>query len=113
MTRVDGTTSRRAFLGMAAAGVAGAVSACSGVARSIAGGHPAAGSARPWRAKTVAVPENARPGTEGWVIHHLGAPDEIVGFAGRASVSRGERFPLFVSTTADRFQASAYRLGWY
>ena len=113
MTRVDGTTSRRAFLGMAAAGVAGAVSACSGAARSITGGQPAAGSARPRRAKTAVVPENARPGTEGWVIHHPGAPDEIAGFAGRASVAQGERFPLFVSTTADRFQVSAYRIGWY
>jgi hypothetical protein len=97
---------------MAAVGVAGAVSACSGVARSITG-HPVAGTARPWRAKSVAVPENSRPGTEGWVVHNLGAPDEILGFAGKASVARGERFPLFVSTTADGFRVNAYRLGWY
>src|SRR5580693_8344744 len=113
MTRVDGSTSRRAFLGMAAAGVAGAVSACGGIARSIGAGHPVAETARPWRAKTVAIAENSRPGTEDWVIHHLGAADEIMGYAGTASVAQGERFPLYVSTTADEFRVNAYRLGWY
>ena len=113
MTRVDGSTSRRAFLGLAAAGLAGAVSACSGVARSIGAGRPVAHAARPWRAKTVAIAENSRPGTKEWVIHHLGAADEIAGYAGKASVAQGERFPLFASTTADRFRVSAYRLGWY
>jgi hypothetical protein len=113
MTRVNGSTSRRAFLGMAAAGVAGAVSACSGIARSIGGGHPVAESARPWGAKTVAVAENSRPGTEDWVIRNLGAADEIMGYAGKASVAQGERFPLYVSTTADEFRVNAYRLGWY
>jgi len=97
---------------MAAAGVAGAVSACSGAVRSI-GAHPAEESARPRRARTVAIAENSRPGTDGWKIHHLGAPDEIVGYAGRASVAQGERFPLYVSTTADEFRVNAYRLGWY
>jgi hypothetical protein len=106
---VDAQTSRRAFLGLAAAGVAGAVSACSNVARSAAGA-PAAVTARPWRNP---VPENALPGTSEWVIHHLGAEHEIEGYAGKASVLTGESFPLFVSTTARGFTASAYRLGWY
>jgi hypothetical protein len=52
MTPVDPTTSRRAFLAMAAAGVAGAVSACSGAMRSIS---PVAASARPWRARVTTV----------------------------------------------------------
>jgi N,N-dimethylformamidase beta subunit-like protein len=110
MTPVDPTTSRRAFLAMAAAGVAGAVSACGGAVRSIT---PVAASARPWRARVTTVSENSRPGTDGWVIHHLGAHDEIMGYAGSASVAQGERFPLYVSTTADQFQVNAYRIGWY
>ncbi|WP_222849265.1 N,N-dimethylformamidase beta subunit family domain-containing protein [Trebonia kvetii] len=102
-------TSRRAFLGLAAAGVAGSVSACSGAARS-AGGRPAAATARPWRKP---VPENKLPGTADWVIHHLGAEHEIEGYAGLASVRAGEQVPLFVSTTARSFTVTAYRLGWY
>src|SRR6202021_463029 len=112
MTPVDPTTSRRAFLAMAAAGVAGAVSACSGAVRSISP-RPAAERARPWRARVTTVSENSRPGTDGGVIHHLGAEDEIMGYAGSASVAQGERFPLYVSTTADKFQVNAYRIGWY
>jgi hypothetical protein len=112
MTPVDPTTSRRAFLAMAAAGVAGAVSACSGAVRSISP-RPAAEPARPWRARVTTVSENSRPGTDEWVIHHLGADDEIMGYAGRASVAPGERFPLYVSTTADQFHLNAYRIGWY
>src|SRR3984957_10547140 len=74
---------------------------------------PVAASARPWRARVTTVSENSRPGTDGWVIHHVGAADEIMGYAGSASVAQGERFPLYVSTTADQFQVNAYRLGWY
>jgi hypothetical protein len=111
---VDRKTSRRAFLGLAAAGVAGAVSACSsavsaGVRAAAAG--PVASTARPWRAPSVA--ENSRPGTSDWVIHHLGAEHEIEGYAGKASVLPGESFPLFVSTTSSGFTVTAYRLGWY
>lgn len=109
LTRVDGQTSRRTFLGLAAAGVAGTVSACSGIARS-AGARPAAATARAWRNP---VPENSLPGTSDWVIHHLGAAHEIEGYAGKASLSQGEPLPLFVSTTARSFTATAYRLGWY
>jgi hypothetical protein len=113
LTRVDGQTSRRAFLGLAAAGVAGTVSACSNVVRSVSGhvsGHPVAQAAKGWRNP---VPENALPGTSSWVIRHLGAEHEIEGYAGRASVLAGEPVPLFVSTTGRAFTATAYRLGWY
>jgi hypothetical protein len=112
MTPVNPSTSRRAFLAVAAAGVAGAVSACSGAVRSVTP-HPVAASARPWRARVTTVSENSRPGTEGWVIHHLGREDEIMGYAGKASVAQGERFPLYVSTTADDYRVNAYRIGWY
>ncbi|HEX4288004.1 MAG TPA: N,N-dimethylformamidase beta subunit family domain-containing protein, partial [Trebonia sp.] len=106
---MDAQTSRRAFLGLAAAGAAGAVSACSNIARSAAG-RPTAATARPWRNP---VPENALPGTSAWVIRHLGAEHEIEGYAGKASILAGEPLPLFVSTTARGFTATAYRLGWY
>src|SRR6185437_3301165 len=95
LTRMNGETSRRAFLGLAAAGVAGAVSACSSAGS--AGVRGAAATARPWRRP---VPENALPGTDGWVIHHLGGKHEIEGYAGKASLTQGEPLPLFVSTTA-------------
>lgn len=110
LTRVEGQTSRRAFLGLAAAGVAGAVSACSNVVRAAAARRPVASTARPWRNP---VPENSLPGTSDWVIGNLGAEHEIEGYAGRASVLAGESFPLFVSTTSSGFTVTAYRLGWY
>ena len=97
LTRVDAPTSRRAFLGLAAAGVAGAVSACSNIARSAAA-RPAAATARPWRNP---VPENSLPGTSEWVIHHLGADARDRGVRGQGErADRASRFPLFVSTTA-------------
>jgi hypothetical protein len=107
---MNGTTTRRAFLGLAAAGAAGAVSACTGLVRAAGSGRPAAATARPWRART---PENALPGTSDWVIRHVGAEHEIEGYAGKASVLSGESFPLFVSTTTRGFTVTAYRLGWY
>jgi N,N-dimethylformamidase beta subunit-like protein len=109
LTRVDGQTSRRAFLGLAAAGAAGAVSACSGIGPA-AGPRPSAAAARTWRNP---VRENSRPGASDWVIHHLGAEHEIEGYPGKASVLAGEPLPLFVSTTARSFTVTAYRLGWY
>src|SRR5450756_880593 len=112
MTRVDGKTSRRAFLGLAAAGVAGTASACSNLARTGAGaGRQVAATAKPWRTRAVA--ENSLPGTSGWKIRHLGAEHEIEGYTGKASVLAGESFPLFASTTSSSFHVTAYRLGWY
>ena len=109
LARVDGQTSRRAFLGLAAAAAAGAVSACSRIVGSAAA-RPAAATARAWRNP---VPENSLPGTSDWVIRNLGSEHEIEGYAGRASVLAGESFPLFVSTTSRAFTVTAYRLGWY
>jgi hypothetical protein len=112
MTRVDGKTSRRAFLGLAAASVAGTAAACSNLARTGAGaGRQVAATAKPWRTKAVA--ENSLPGTSGWKIRHLGAEHEIEGYTGKASVLAGESFPLFASTTSSSFHVTAYRLGWY
>ena len=108
---MNGPTSRRAFLGLAAAGVAGAVSACSNAVRPVTfRPHPVAQAASAGRAP---LPENARPGTSAWVIRHLGTEHEIEGYPGSAGVAQGEPVALFVSTTARAFRATAYRLGWY
>ena len=110
LTRVDGQTSRRAFLGLAAAGVAGAVSACSGLAPPPRP-RPAAATARAWRNP---VPENSLPGTSDWVIRHLGAEHEIEGYAGKASVLAGRAAPAVrVDDLRGRSPSTAYRLGWY
>jgi hypothetical protein len=111
LTGVEGKTSRRAFLGLAAAGVAGAAAGCSKIFGPTAAAHPAAVTAsRPWRR---AVPENSLPGDRHWVIRHLGSAHAIEGYAGKASVLTGESFPLFVSTESSGFRVTAFRLGWY
>jgi hypothetical protein len=111
LTGVDGNTSRRTFLGLAAASAAGAVSACTNPTGSTsAAAKPVAKTAKPWKAPT---PENKLPGTGDWVIYNLGSEHEIEGYSGKASVLTGEEFPLFVSTTARSFTVTAYRLGWY
>jgi hypothetical protein len=118
LTRMDGTTSRRAFLGMAAAGLAGAAAAACDSGRPAAGGasgqatrHPAASTAT--RPRRRPVPENSLPGDPHWAIRHLGSEHAIEGYAGKASVLPGESFPLFVSTQTPGFRVTAFRLGWY
>jgi hypothetical protein len=113
--RVASVTTRRTFLGLAAAGVAGSAAAAASL---WPGSRPAAKHAaaprRPEPAATRrAVPENSLPGDPDWKLHHLGAEHEIEGYAGKASVLTGESFPLFVSTTSSGFRVSAFRLGWY
>ncbi len=116
LTGVEGKTTRRAFLGLAAAGVAGAAGAAAAVSsmRSRPATpeeeHPLALTARPWRNP---VPENSLPGDPNWEITNLGAEHEIEGYTGKASVLSGESFPLFVSTTSSGFRVTAFRLGWY
>jgi hypothetical protein len=102
-------TSRRAFLGLGAAGALAAASGCS-----ISSGPAATVSATP-RASAVrrAVAENSLPGDPRWEIRHLGAADAIMGYAGAASVLTGQPFRLFVSTTSPGFRVRAFRLGWY
>src|SRR5215469_16195438 len=111
LTRMDGKTSRRAFLGMAAAGLAGAAVAACDSGPSAAGGQGAASTAtRPWRRP---VPENSLPGDAHWAIRHQGSEHAIEGYAGKASVLPGESFPLFVSSKSAGFRVTAFRLGWY
>jgi hypothetical protein len=108
------STSRRAFLGLGALGVVGAAAAVV-LRRTDDPGKPAAGATAPPRASAGhrAVAENSLPGDPHWEIRHLGSPDEIMGYAGAASVLAGESFPLFVSTSSSGFKVTAFRLGWY
>jgi hypothetical protein len=120
LTRVEGKTSRRAFLGLAAAGAAAGMAAgaaklfgsgSAGSGGTAAGGHPAALNAT--RTRRRPVPENSLPGDPHWAIRHLGSEHAIEGYAGKASVLTGESFPLFVSAESSGFRVTAFRLGWY
>src|SRR5579862_2092103 len=74
------STSRRAFLGLGALGVAGAAASCGGPATQV---HPPAGSAETSRraAGRRKVAENSLPGDRHWEIRHLGSADAIAGYA--------------------------------
>jgi len=107
---------RRTFLGVAAASAASAAAVTaaelSGSGRSSSQPAARASSARRTAGWTVAA-ENSLPGTRDWWISKLGAPDEIVGYAGQTSVRPGEPVDLYVSTTAREFAVKAFRTGWY
>jgi hypothetical protein len=108
---VPGSYSRRLFLGLTAAGAAGAVAGCTTPAQKASSASQASGAGRPSAKRPVS--ENSRPGDPDWQISHLGAPMAIVGYAGQASVLPGEPITLYVSTTARSFAVSAFRMGWY
>jgi hypothetical protein len=59
--------------------------------------------------------ENAKPGTPGWTIAKpaIGPPTAIQGYTDQVSVTSGQSFKLYVSTTAPQFTATAYRFGYY
>src|SRR5712692_6588425 len=89
--------SRRTFLGMAAGGLtAGGLAGC----QMLPGQSPGQPKTPSHRSVT---PENSLPG----------APHEIMGYAGRASVRAGEPVHLYVSTTAREFRIVVFRIGWY
>jgi hypothetical protein len=100
---------RRAATVAAAAAVPGAVvAACdqSGGKGTAAGQAQGAAAARP-------VPENSLPGDPNWGISNVGAPDEVMGYAGHSSVLPGQPVDLYVSTTSREFKVVAFRVGWY
>src|SRR5579859_2354596 len=98
--------SRRTFLGLAASGLtAGGLAGCQMVPRQ-SSGQPKGLSRR------SVTPENSLPGDPHWPIRRPGAPDEIMGYAGRASVRAGEPVELYVSTTAREFRVVVFRIGW-
>jgi len=67
-----------------------------------------------YRTKGWVVTENQKPGTMDWHI-----PDDtamwakVEGFANRPSIDMGKSFDLYVSTRAQTWQVSAYRIGNY
>jgi hypothetical protein len=48
-----------------------------------------------------------------WQISDEGAANAIEGYASAVSVLPGQRFELYVSTTAPSFRVQAFRVGWY
>lgn len=59
--------------------------------------------------------ENAKPGTAGWAVpaSAVGPQNAIQGYTDQVSVTPGQSFRLYVSTTAPQFTATAYRIGYY
>lgn len=57
--------------------------------------------------------ENALPGTTSWELAKPAGHNEIAGYASAEGVKPGTTISFFVSTTARRFSASIYRMGWY
>src|SRR5579875_3885344 len=78
---------------------------------------PAARAARAPAARAAAPPfpvaENKLPGTSAWRITDQGPADAINGYASAQSVLPGQRFTLYVSTTARSFRVDAFRFGYY
>jgi hypothetical protein len=110
--------SRRAFLGLAAAAAAipaAAIAAVKAAGSNDPGAPKAAVRTKGARsvARTKPVSENQLPGDPNWYLSELGAPDEMIGYAGQYSVLPGEPITLYASTTAREFSVKAFRMGWY
>jgi hypothetical protein len=104
--------SRRAFLRTAAAAAA-AVPVAAELAACSADSKPEGTRSQAGPRLRRKISENNLAGDPHWFPKHLGAPDAIMGYAGKASVLPGESVPLFVSTTARSFKVLAFRMGWY
>ena len=59
------------------------------------------------------VAENAKPGTNNWVVTGIQTPHAIEGFASQVSAAPGDDLVLFVNTNAQSFHVEAYRMGYY
>jgi hypothetical protein len=109
--------SRRAFLGLAAAAAAIPAAAIAVAKTTESGSDASHGAARPKPARPAVrrktVSENELPGDPNWYPASLGAPDEMMGYAGQYSVLPGEPITLYASTTAREFTVKAFRMGWY
>jgi hypothetical protein len=110
--------SRRAFLGLTAAAAAIPAAAIAIAKATESDGSDASrGAARSRAARPAArsklVSENDLPGDPNWYPSSLGAPDEMMGYAGQYSVLPGEPITLYASTTARGFTVKAFRMGWY
>jgi N,N-dimethylformamidase beta subunit-like protein len=87
-----------------------AVAGCSSGGGKITG---PAGKAAALRRLPFPAVENTLSGTRLWYLTRLGAPGAIEGFADRVSVTPGQPFRLFVSTTSREWRVRAFRMGWY
>lgn len=114
--------SRRRFLGLSATAgaAAAAVTACTpdhapdsgGVATtSEPSAPPTPGSTTPGPVRDIA--EADQPGTTDWHLNYLGPPEAVEAYADKTDVVPGERFDLFISSTAKRIDIEAFRIGWY
>jgi hypothetical protein len=59
------------------------------------------------------VEENAKQGTNDWVVTGIQTPHAIEGFASQVSAVPGDQLVLFVNTTAPAFHVEVYRMGYY
>jgi hypothetical protein len=59
------------------------------------------------------VEENARPGTNNWVVTGIQTSHSLEGYASQVSAVAGDQVALFVNTTAPAFHVEAYRMGYY
>ncbi|MCZ4100676.1 N,N-dimethylformamidase beta subunit family domain-containing protein [Streptomyces sp. H39-C1] len=57
--------------------------------------------------------ENALPGTRAWEVRNPGPQNAIEGYTNHVSVTSGQPFDLYVSTTASSFEVQAFRMGYY
>jgi hypothetical protein len=109
--------SRRRFIGLAAAAAAvpaAAIAADKVVTAGGAGARKASEAAERTgtQAKRI-ISENSLPGDPNWGISNLGNPNDMIGYAGQASVLPGQPITLYASTTAPSFVVRAFRIGYY
>jgi hypothetical protein len=110
--------SRRRFIGLAAAAAAVPVTAIAIDKAMSAPGMPDARKTsdvakRAAPARKRIVTENSLQGDPNWGIANLGNWNDMLGYAGQASVLPGEPITLYASTTAPSFVVRAFRIGYY
>ena len=76
-----------------------------------------AGGGNPARSATDGIEtarvERSKLGSPAWQVMRIVDQADVEGYTDRDSVRAGDRVRLFVSTTAGRFKAVAFRMGWY
>jgi hypothetical protein len=109
--------SRRRFIGLAAAAAAVPAAAIAADKLLNSGNSGAKGASeateRAGLPVSRVVTENSLPGDPNWGISNLGNPNDMIGYAGQASVLPGQPVTLYASTTAPSFVVRAFRIGYY
>jgi len=109
--------SRRRFIGLAAAAAAVPAAAIAADKLANSGSSRARGASeateRAGLPVSRVVSENSLPGDPNWGISNLGNPNDMIGYAGQASVLPGQPVTLYASTTAPSFVVRAFRIGYY